>query len=216
MLEEMMKRHKEHKSNRIDLPEDSQRLKKKGKIKLKPKNSADDILHHLSSKISTNKSFSSSDISIKSSMLPYMDSYFRIQESMQINDSLSRITRENDLPTPSFSIKYSNQSSKNLSNTNETKSTPFDSYNLPQSQSRKRINRHISSEYLKKRYSRLFACLKLQDFDLSNVLYRSDNWLIHFMEECYDDAISCCDKSVNSVKIKSSSNRLDLGEICGR
>jgi hypothetical protein len=68
-------------------------------------------------------------------------------------------------------------------------------------------------EYLKKRYSRLFSCLKLQDVDLSTVLFRSDNWFIHFMEECYDDATSCCDKSMNNTKIKNSAKKLDLGEM---
>jgi hypothetical protein len=86
----MQKRREEHKSNKIDSHDNSIRTKKKGKIKQKPKNSTDDILHHLSSKLPSN----TGDISMKSSMLPYMDSYFKIQESMKINDSLSRVTRD--------------------------------------------------------------------------------------------------------------------------
>jgi hypothetical protein len=206
MLEEMMqKRREEHKFNRIDPHDNSIRTKKKGKIKQKLKNSTDDILHRLSSKLPSN----TSDISVKSSMLPYMDSYFRIQESIKINDSLSRITldNDNDLSTLSFNNKQSDY----LSNTEVSKLSSL--ANPHQLQSRKRINRHISAEYLKKRYPRLFSCLKFQEFDLSDVLCRSDNWLIHFMEECYDDAISCCDKSANTAKIKNNSNRLDLGEM---
>lgn len=207
MIEEMMqKRREEHKCNIIDPHDNSVRTKKKGKIKQKPKNSTDEILHHLSSKLSSN----TGDISMKSSMLPYMDSYFKIQESMKINDSLSRITRDydNDLSTLSFNNKQSNH----LSSTEERKSSSF-AQNFPHPNSRQRINKQISAEYLKKRYSRLFSCLKLQDIDLSNVLFRSDNWFIHFMEECYDDATSCCDKSINNITIKNSTKKLDLGEM---
>jgi hypothetical protein len=204
MLEEMMqKRREEHKSNKIDPHDTSIRTKKKGKIKQKLKNSTDDTLHSLSSKLPSD----TSDISVKSSMLPYMVSYFKIQESMKINDSLSRITRDNN--NDSSTLSFKNMQSNNLSNTEKSKLSSL--ANPHQLQSRKRINRLISAEYLKKRYPRLFSCLKLQDFDLSNVLCRSDIWLIHFMEECYDDALSCCDKSTNNTKIKN--NRLDLGEI---
>ena len=56
--------------------------------------------------------------------------------------------------------------------------------------------------------------MKMGDFDVSNVPYRSDIWMVHFMESAFDDAMACCDKSVH-MKPKNAFQQLHLGEMDG-
>lgn len=190
---------------------------KKRKIKhksLKSNMSTDDILNDICYRSSLKHPFSSDDIAVKSMSLPYMDAYFKISEFSRVEDELDMIRRVTP-PRPGSHFKSQDQNSSSNSRVgtanSDLKSTLFEQGDSQLNIIKKKHN--VSADYLRKRYSRLFSCFKLLDFDISTVSCRTDLWMVHFIEECYDDAMVACNKSIGrDKKPKGNLDRLDLGE----
>ena len=190
-------------SHTLQPTEQHKTLKEKKKIKrsvLRVNSSIDDVLNQISSRPSSRQAISSDDIAIKFLVLPYMDSFFKIEESCRIEEECNRMSK-------SLESSMERAKSELISKSPHTEVPDSQSYFDSKTQK-------VSGEYLKKRYSRLFSCFKFSEADLINVSHRSHLWMIHFMEECYDDALNACNKSGSrEEKPKGNFNRLDLGKL---
>lgn len=55
-----------------------------------------------------------------------------------------------------------------------------------------------SSLSLRNHYSRFLECFDLQSNAFDNVSCKSDQWIMQFIEDCYEDAVQSCDKANDS------------------
>lgn len=59
---------------------------------------------------------------------------------------------------------------------------------------------------LRNHYSRFLECFELEANAFDNYSCKSDQWIMHFIEDCYEDAVQSCDKANES----NSDNCIDV------
>lgn len=61
-----------------------------------------------------------------------------------------------------------------------------------------RRSQESTSVSLRNRYSRFLYCFKLDGSAFLDISCKSDQWIMHFIEDCYEDAVQSCDKANES------------------
>ena len=182
---------------------------------------ADDVMDALFAAEPVKHAISSEEIQIRARVVPFMDSLHRIKEADTLTDQMELAAEQyrqgradsrgpsgstgllgrTRTPSPhSGHLPYS-PGRTSLRGPQATSSSFVDSagrfkgQTAPALFTQRPFPSHLTADYLRKRYPRFFSCMKMGEFDLSaHAAYRSDLWMVHFIESCFDDAMACCDK----------------------
>jgi hypothetical protein len=174
----------------------------------------DDVMDTLFAAPPPKHAIPSEEIQIRSRVVPFMDSLHRIKETTALSDHLDRVAEQyraesrgaagrgrTPSPQSAYLPPYSPVRSHptgppiTLSGFVDTVGKFKEQSAAPVMLTQRPFPSHLTADFLRKRYPRFFTCMKMGDFEVSaHTAYRSDLWMVHFIESCFDDAMSCCDK----------------------
>lgn len=156
-----------------------------------------------------NKEITKDEIATKKVLVPYIDNYLLVEESINYLNEWSK--QRNDVLLSSKSTSALQLSSSLLLTTSPSlrTTTKFNkNENIQQIYS---YPSQSTISLMKRRYPRFCEGLIFDD-DPRSYKVRSDLWLIRIIEEIYDSSFSECSKSVSLHRVRNKNN-LDLGAL---
>lgn len=167
------------------------------KVKRKPpKPDAEDLVNFYSS-----QGIPKSDknaIIMKQIQLPYQDGMMKVAEGVKVEDRYF-VDKIKENPTLMNKRMLSYDGGMSINSKSDDVSVAVSEV-------------QINAAYLKNRFPRFTSGFHFTDAEVDKVALRSDLWMTKFMEECYDEALSACDKEINVARRRKRCG-LDLGSL---